>query len=145
MTCIAWDGKTLAADKLAGDQWTKFGITTKIHRVGGHLVGLAGIASLNREMLSWFAAGAKPEDFPARQKVEADCSSMLVVNPDGSHTIYQAGPFPMLYESRYAAIGSGKEAAAAVMELGFGAKKAVEIASRVCAGCGNGMDVLELT
>jgi 20S proteasome alpha/beta subunit len=81
---------------------------------------------------------------PSTQRDEDKCCTMLVIAPDGEVRLYQAGPYPMVQENRYCAIGSGKEAAAAVLELGFDAKKAVEIASRVCVGCGNGMDTLEL-
>jgi hypothetical protein len=51
MTCIAWDGKTLAADKQA----TSVGrgiTTTKIYRVGACLVALAGSGDVCRAMLA---------------------------------------------------------------------------------------------
>lgn len=144
MTVIAWDGKTLAADKQGGNEWTKYGTTTKIRRIRGHLVGCAGTSSLARAMLAWFEAGAVEADFPEAQSDTDKACTVLVITPDGRCTVYQSTPQPIEYENSYYAIGSGQDAAAAVMELGHDARTAVEIASRVCVGCGNGIDTLEL-
>jgi len=144
MTVIAWDGKTLAADKQSSDNWVKYGTTTKIRRIRGHLVGCAGDTALNKALMFWFDAGAAPADIPAQQLDPEKCSTMITITPDGRALVYQAGAHPIEFESRYYALGSGKDAAAAVMELGHDSIKAVEIASRICVGCGNGMDTLQL-
>lgn len=147
MTCIAWDGTVLAADREAGDSWIKCNAVTKISRVRGHLVGCAGPAAAAAEMVAWFAAGADPATFhESLRKLEN--LSMLAVSADGTVKVYQNTPYPIVYtagpasSSRYT-IGSGKEAAMAVMLAGNGARRAVEITSMVCAGCGNGVDTLE--
>lgn len=144
MTIIAWDGKTLAADKQSGDEWTKYGRTTKIRRIRDCLVGAAGNAAMNREMFAWFEAGAIAAELPDEQREIARCSSLLVITPEGLIRVYQNGGFPLDVENPYYAIGSGKEAASAVLELGFDAVRAVEIASIVCTGCGGGVDILTL-
>lgn len=148
MTVIAWDGTTLAADREAGDNWIRCNSVTKIARVGECLVGCAGPAASARELLVWFAAGADPASFhESLRKLEN--LSMLVIARDGAISVYQHTPYPILYRSgnpvtgdRFA-IGAGKEAAMAVMLAGNGARRAVEIASLVCNGCGNGIDTLE--
>lgn len=143
MTVIVWDGKTLAADRQSGDEWTKFARTTKIRRLRGHLVGSAGNSAVSREMLAWFDAGAVAADLPDSQKSDDHCT-MLVITPTAEIHVYQRGPRPIVIESRYYGIGSGKEAACAVLELGHDAIRAVEIASIVCNGCGGGIDALTL-
>jgi hypothetical protein len=148
MTVIVWDGTTLAADREAGDNWIKCNSVTKIARIAGHLVGCAGPASAAREMQAWFAGGADPATFHESLR-KLDSLTMLAIAPDGTITVYQNTPYPVIYVpgqigNRYA-IGSGKEAAMAVMLAGHDARRAVEITSLVCAGCGNGVDTLELT
>lgn len=143
MTVIAWDGHTLAADRQSGDQWTKFGRMTKIRLLRGHLVGAAGNSAQCRTMMKWFADGARAADFPASQRTEAS-ATMLVITPRGVVHLYESTPDPIEFGGSYYAIGCGKEAAAAVLELGLGSLEAVRIASIVCAGCGGGIDTLQL-
>jgi ATP-dependent protease HslVU (ClpYQ) peptidase subunit len=145
MTVIAWDGKTLAADKMAGDAWIKRGTLTKIRRWAGAMVGCAGDAALCREMLAWLESGSNPTAFPESCRDRENAPTMLVIGINGQIVTYQHSPYPIEWDKgQPVAIGSGKEAALAVMELGYDARKAVEIASRICVGCGNGIDTLEL-
>lgn len=144
MTVIAFDGKTLAADRMSGSQYIKSPASIKAHRIRGCLVGLAGEAAMNAEWRAWFAAGAKPEDFPSTFRDSDKCSTALVITESGEINVYQATPYPIVIVGPTHAIGSGAEAAMAVMALGHDARKAVEIASVVCAGCGNGIDTIEL-
>lgn len=143
MTCIAWDGKTLAADKR-----TSFGgasvTTTKIHRVNGSLVGCAGITAQIAEMIVWLRGGAEPKDFPAPQRDSKECVSMLVIRPDGQVVQYENTPYPIVIESRIWSIGSGRDFALAAMHLGKSAKDAVQLACDLDMNCGNGIDTLEL-
>lgn len=142
MTVIAWDGKTLAADKMASDPWTHCNRTRKIHRLRGLLVAGTGDCALLREKMAWFEAGAKVEEFPAAARANEN-TDLLVIGPQGRIRLYQNSPYPVEFEQPIFALGSGKEAALAVMMLGHDARKAVEIASAVSNGCGNGVDVLE--
>lgn len=148
MTVIAWDGTTLAADREAGDSWIKCHSIIKIERSRGHLIGCAGPSTPAREIMAWFDAGALPLEFPASLR-PLDSLTMLVITPDGGVTVYQNTPYPIRYVphaitgNRYA-IGSGKEAAMAVMLTGANASRAVELVSLVCSGCGNGVDTLTL-
>ncbi|MGZ8317506.1 MAG: hypothetical protein ACXWVD_00255 [Telluria sp.] len=142
MTVIAWDGSTLAADRESGDSYVKCFASPKIARIRNHLVGCTGPAAQAREMLAWFAHGAKPADFPPTLRSEKSLS-MLAITPQGKILLYQDTPYPIDYIGDKYAIGSGREAAMAVMLAGHDARRAVEIASLVCTGCGNGTDTLE--
>lgn len=64
MTVIAWDGKTLAADKRVG-YGNMHRTTTKIRRVGDALVGCSGSGSL--------AVAAMHLGKSAREAVEIAC------------------------------------------------------------------------
>lgn len=144
MTVICWDGRTLAADREAGDTWIKCNSVIKIERLAGHLAGCAGPAAGAREMQAWFAAGADPASFHESLR-KIDNLTMLAIAPDGTIKVYQNTPYPIIYSGTQHAIGSGKEAAMAAMLAGCDARRAVEIASLVCAGCGNGIDTLTFT
>lgn len=65
MTCIAWAGHTLAADRRVTDGRGKTSSTTKIFRApGGLLMGGTGDASVVAELKAWYLAGAVPAEFP---------------------------------------------------------------------------------
>lgn len=144
MTVVAWDGKTLAADKR-----TSFGglhaTTTKVHRLSdGRLVSGTGATAQLQEMRHWLQAGADPETFPAAQRDGKECVSLLVVQRDGSLIQYENTPYPMALENRQWAIGSGRDFAVMAMHLGKTAAEAVQLTALFCHDCGNGVDALEL-
>lgn len=142
MTVIAWDGRTLAADKRccsAGMIRT----VTKIHRIGDVLVGGSGDLCFVLQMHQWIRDGRKPENFPSAQRDKDDWQPVLIVETDGTPSIYDRTPYPVRYEDHFCAIGSGREYAMAAMHLGKSAREAVEVAIALDAGCGNGIDVLE--
>jgi hypothetical protein len=92
----------------------------------------------------WFMAGASVADFPESQRDKDGHSSLLSITRDGAVRLYQRTPYPIELLNEQYAVGVGSEAAMAVMLCGFDARKAVEIASVVCQGCGNGIDTLAL-
>ena len=144
MTVIAWDGKTLAADKRA----TYFGLSrtvTKIFRVGDVLVALAGNGSHGLEMLDWIRNGCKKDEFPAAQRAadENQWATVSVFGADGIR-LYERTPFPAVIEDENYATGSGRDYAIAAMHCGKTAREAVEIACMFETSCGNGIDTLTL-
>ena len=143
MTIIAWDGKTLSADKR-----TSFGglhgTTTKLHKVGGRLVGGAGITAHIHEMLEWVENGCDAATLPVSQRDPKECVSLLVIEPDGKVRQYESSHCPLQIENKFWAIGSGRDFAMTAMYLCKTSREAVEIASALCDGCGNGIDSLEL-
>lgn len=140
MTCIAWDGHTLAADKRA----LRSGLpttVTKVARVGDMLIGFAGDLAGAMEMVAWIAAGAKPEALPANQRTDSFVD-VLCVMPDGKVLLYERGPIPYQAEQRFVATGSGRDFAMAAMHLGKTAAEAVEVACLFDMYSGNGIDTL---
>lgn len=142
MTIIAWDGKTLAADKRACHGTYKGGTTTKIHRFQDGLCGISGSLETGRHFIEWLQAGAIPDDFPTWDEEKE--ASFLVIYNDGRVAAYESTPIPLWMEERFHAIGSGREFALAAMYLGKTAKQAVEVACALDAYCGNGIDTLTL-
>lgn len=142
MTVIAWDGKTLAADRRV-EHGGVISVSTKIRRIGTLLVGVSGNFSAGLAMFDWIEKGRKPEDYPEVQKKYDDYSCGCLVIENGRIFKYESGPFPLEFEQTFFAIGSGREFATAAMYCGKTAREAVEIASLFDSGCGNGVDVLE--
>lgn len=143
MTTIAYDGRTLAADKRFSSGNGIF-VVTKLFRVNDCILGLAGTSALCLEMVEWFRAGAKPEALPEAQRDSEKSAGMLVIRPNGVVHKYECGPYPMVMEGRQHAMGSGGDFARAAMYLGKSAAEAVLVAANFDSGTGNGVDTLEL-
>lgn len=141
MTVVAWDGTTLAADKM-----TSFGglhgTSVKVHRVRDLLVSGCGITALIEEMVQWVKDGCDPLKFPPLQRDSREGVSLLVVRRDGVLHQYEQTPYPLVLYNKQWALGSGRDFAMAAMYLGKTAREAVEIASVLCHDCGNGVDEL---
>ena len=141
MTTIAYKGGIMAADKMASEGNTKHGVTTKIFKRNGYLVGFAGRSDVASLLLHWFERGAKEEEWP--DPYDDDCdTAMLVVTPKSKILIYERFPVPIRMENEFCAFGSGREFALAAMALGHGPEKAVEVACELDLYSGNGIDVL---
>ena len=144
MTCVAWDGKTLAADKL-GVYGNVKNTLTKIYRMpGGELVGVAGDICFCMSLIEWVKGGRVPADFPEHGRDKDDWQPLLVIELDGTTSLYERTPYPIRSEQRCLAYGSGKEYAMAAMHLGKTAREAIEVAIALDIGCGIGIDTLEL-
>ena len=149
MTVIAFDGKTLAADKRAlnngfASTVTKIGRTAPF---GGDVVAWAVSGNLARgiAMKDWWLAGAKTDQFPAEGKDDWACFSLFGVS--------SGVPFVRLYESRKDffdietvpwAKGSGRDFALMAMRLGKTAEEAVRLTCELTVECGNGVDVIQV-
>jgi ATP-dependent protease HslVU (ClpYQ) peptidase subunit len=142
MTCIAWDGKTLAADKQATS--VGYGYTvTKVHRVDGKgLVAFSGDGDGAMALLAWFRGGMNPAEYPAGQKDNDVCG--LFIDTSGRAMSYGKSAFPQTIEGKFYAMGCGRDYALAAMHLGKSAREAVEVACALDSFCGNGIDTLEL-
>lgn len=143
MTCIAWDGKTLAADRRAC-LGTMVNTITKIWRVNDVLVGGSGEACFIGGMVEWVRNGRKLDEFPAYQRDKDDWQPFIVIESDGTTSLYERTPHPVRYEQSCLAIGSGREFARAAMHLGLDARAAVQVAIDLDSGCGGGIDTLSL-
>lgn len=144
MSVVAWDGEKLAADKRAVGNGGAIRTVTKIERLnGGDLVGIAGDWDIGMMLVEWYRAGAEPQDFPKRAE-DGEAIMVVVSAVDGKVMNFCSGPYSMPIEDTFYAIGSGRDHAEAVMYLGYDAVKAVEVASALTNGCGEGVSVLYL-
>lgn len=141
MTVIAWDGKTLAADKCATSGGGIARTVTKIERHGGALLAITGNWDVGTEMREWWKAGAVPKDFPA--KAREDQATLIVITGQRIDT-YACGPYSMRIEQDRCAFGSGRDFAEAAMYCGKTAVEAVLIACQFQTDCGRGVDVLAM-
>lgn len=142
MTVIAWDGKTLAADKRA----QKFGLAytvTKIFCVGNRLVGIAGDAGRGMELVNWLREGGNVAKYPELKDPE-NSAHLLVVNSDRRVELYESSPHPYTIEDEKWAEGIGRDFALSAMHLGLDAKAAVSYTCQFVPSCGNGIDTLTL-
>ena len=144
MTCIAWDGKLLAADKLVISGYKRASFT-KIRRIGDALVGFAGNTILTNAMFSWIEIGENPDKFPEAQRDKDNFTAGMKITLDGQIYLYENAPIPWLNERKIWAIGSGAEIAIGAMAAGASAEDAVKIACEWCyltGGFSGGVDVL---
>jgi hypothetical protein len=140
MTVIAWDGKTLAADRQATDAGLRRSVKKIKRAKDGSLMAAAGHSGVCEALRNWYDAGANPSDYPDKDKT----SHLLVVRRDGSLLFYDGYPTPVRFETKQLAMGSGRDYAEAAMYLGCNAVRAVEVACAFDSGCGNGIDALTL-
>jgi len=148
VTVIAWDGRTVAADKRAlcgGLHYT----TTKLRRVqiGDHIpevLAWTGDQDAGELMAVWYAAGADVSKWPECQKDKDTWCRLLVFDRYGAR-MYERLPVAVKIEDAFSAWGSGRDFALAAMHLGKTASEGVAIACLFEIGCGNGIDVAVLT
>lgn len=139
---IAWDGKTLAADKMACS--AGYGYTvTKVHRLAdGSIVAFSGDGDSAMALLRWLDGDRQPADYPAAQKDNDTCA--FVVQPNGCCVSWGKTAHPQIIEDERYAMGHGRDFALAAMHCGKTAREAVEVACRFDVYCGCGIDTLEL-
>lgn len=139
MTVVAFDGHTLAADKRAERAGAGHAVVTKVHKINGCLVAIAGSYDVGMQLIHWFQNGCIEEQFPERQSEDNE-ASLMVITPERRITFYERTPVPLVFEQQKTAMGSGRDYALAAMHLGFDACRAVEVASAFDVYCGNGID-----
>lgn len=144
MTAIAWDGKTLAADKRAGSAAGFTSVTTKIFALNDALVAISGTLHVGMQMVAWYKAGANVDEFPEAQIEDETRCGFTVIDKNGKCYSYENSPYPIHNTGKFYADGCARECAMTVMYLGFDARRAVEIACELNSGCGNGIDTLTL-
>jgi len=142
MTVLAWDGKTLAADRLACAGHLKATVT-KILRFEKELLGICGNLATGKELKKWYLNGAETDNFPAAALEDGD-TELVVIKENGRVWVYAASSVPFEIEDEVCAFGAGGEAAWAAMLCGATSEQAVLVASQVNITCGNGMDILPL-
>jgi len=148
MTVIAWDGKTLSADKqtTAGSMKRKLRKITRLDN--GHLIGATGNSTDCKRYMEWYDSVCKKEvgEFVKFPTWQGDSHPhLMVVTPWKGVYMYTGTDEYLDYtENDVFAIGSGAEYALGAMRAGADSVKAIEIASEFDAYCGMGIDSIEL-
>lgn len=147
MTVIAFDGRTVAADKQATTAGLKLRVTKLMRAEDGAVLSFSGDAAHGMELAAWYNAGRDPNRFPLPREPGAgrDSGAFLHVFKHGQKPqTYEWGPVPLVWDEPQFAAGCGRTAALAAMRMGGDARRAVEIACELMDGCGGGVDVMEL-
>lgn len=111
---------------------------TKVQRIGGELVGIAGNVKEAQAWLKWYERGSRG----ARPKAES--FSALVLRKDGKLYEVTSDGLDMEVERGYHGIGSGGGYAVAAYMAGADARRAVEIACLVDTNSGGDIVVHHL-
>lgn len=144
MTVIAWDGKTLAADRRSVVNGTIRSVT-KIsrHPSRRELMAISGSLVDGLEVQNWYVSGGAPDSFPATCRQADNFARLIVISADGVRC-YEGAPIPIKFDDKRNAFGSGCDFAMAAMHMGCDAKQAVEVACALSSECGDGIDTLTL-
>ena len=138
MSVVVWDGKTLAADRMAVTGEVRF-LQSKMRVYPDLVVAWTGQSCRGEAMAHWARNGANVEDFPKFQEDDDNWCRLIVVDRNGCR-VYEATPFPMEVEAPFMAWGSGRDFAIGALSMGADAVRAVEVASEHCVTCGMGVD-----
>lgn len=133
MTTIAWDGMTMAADRVGIVDGQKV-LVNKIHELSdGSIAGIAGSLTRGLEIITWLEKTMNNEDieFPiqASQDEPENGAWVLVVDGSANITLYTNSPEGVTIHNEKVALGSGGKEARVAMHFGANAIKAVETAS----------------
>ena len=140
MSVIAWDGKTIAADRqmTSGDM----GVTCcKLVRLPSRaIVGWTGTAECGLVLLDWLNG---KREWPKFQEDKERWTRLVMVDDKGVW-FYEQEPVPIQVLDKFMAWGSGRDFAMGALAMGATAERAVEIANQFCVTCGMGVDVFEI-
>lgn len=144
MTIIAWDGRTLAGDRMSTVGGTPIrDAEPKVHRMrapNGRLAlfGFSGNSSFRSAYLHWLCGGEEPQ---IKQGETMNWAIVAIVEP---RWVYYrsdtANRWDLFGAMSYWAIGSGADYALGAMEHGATARQAVRIATLLDNQCGMGID-----
>lgn len=130
MTCVAWDGHTLAGDTQCTRSALRSRVDTKVWRIvhAGNvlLLGCSGVYTDALRVREWIEAGGAEDSKPALTPSEDSGPCILIQH--GKALVLEWSLFPIAIVEPFFAIGSGRDYAMAAMHCGRTAREAVEIA-----------------
>lgn len=141
MTVVAWDGKSMAADRRA-ERMNLFSERKKLFEANGVVYGYSGDLASCLEAEKFFVYGLAPEDL----RIDYHKGFSFLLYRRKAQTLHSAFNSLVLVEEpvdRFTAIGIGDEFAMGVMAAGFCAETAVSLCNKHIVGCGNGVDVIQ--
>lgn len=145
MSTVAWDGKSLAADKQLTGSYKQCG--WKITMMPDGVVA-AGVGDTWRvlALFQWYSNGADPEKWPFDYDDTPGSRQALILADKKMVVEFEVTCAPVSYpRGQKLAWGHGADFAMGAMAAGCGAKRAVEIASDLDTYTGKGVDVMEPT
>jgi ATP-dependent protease HslVU (ClpYQ) peptidase subunit len=142
MSVIAWDGKTIAADRSITFGEVKM-IGNKLWEIPGGAIAVCGGSYSGMLVKNWWISGARKEEWPDIQKDKEAWSILVVANSKKGVIYYEQEPVG-IEVGGIMAWGSGKEIAIGVMASGGSAVNAVEIACTYSPFCGFGCDFVNI-
>lgn len=143
MSVIAWDGKSIAADKQATCADMPRTTSKLIRLPNGEIAGITGDEAAGVLLIRWYTDGADPAKWPERQRT-SDWTRLIVLGADGLK-FYEQDPLPLRCHDEFMAFGSGRDFAMGAMAAGATAREAVEIACMLNIHCGMGVDEMTLS
>ncbi len=150
MTTIAWDGKTIAADRLSLDNWGLKGEVGKIHESDDKRFLMIASGELGHPLRWWMEAkkksiaGVIEEGFPYDKDMSISLALIQRTYEGGSRLYEMSHGVFVEFNRRFFAIGSGRDFAYAAMYLGKTAEEAVRVAMEFDNGTGLGVDVVTI-
>lgn len=144
MTVIAWDTKTLAADRRCHDGTDAIvGYRTKLVRIDADRIGgFSGTQPIGQMLIDWVRAGASIEAFPKEAKEKEDRTTLMVIHRSGRIELYCNFPYPSVLDNGRAAAGCAAQEARVAMHCGKTAAEAIEVAALFDPWIGGGVDTL---
>lgn len=137
MTTIVCNRQGMAADKrISGGP---IFASTKIFRVNGSLIGIAGNIEQALRFVEWRRTPEQKPQFAEQSGFEA-----LELTPDGMLIYWGAEMVGVEIEDAYYAIGSGSWLALGAMGMGATPKEAIKVAARWDVATGTEIQVMTL-
>ena len=141
MTCIAWDGTTLAADRAAWSGGQKYRVR-KVHKVVApdgrvYLVAFAGDGHFAQALLQWMRGGSHPGSYPNTDSV------VIAVVIDQDKRIWLMESAGLRYGrvlEKIHACGGGQDYIIGALEAGATSVQAIRIAIKRSDMGGLGVD-----
>lgn len=140
MTVVAWDGKTLAVDRIGNCEGWSYR-TRKLWLFPKRKAACAFAGNLGRmaEIAKWVGEGCRRSAFPEFQRdPELGVEGLVVLDGLPFVLTYSYELVPSL--GLFHAVGYGRDFALAAMALGHTAVEAVSLAGHLCTSCGKGVD-----
>lgn len=134
MTCIATDGKTMAADgrSAEGDTIVNDEAVKMVRRSDGAIIGCAGETPICELVRQWFRSGGDPKNIPdvkAADPEDPSGFSALILWPSGE-VQYLDWNFTPTPRALPAAIGSGADIAIGAMKAGKSPRQAIALVAQ---------------
>ena len=137
MSVIAFDGKTVSADKQSTSSGLRTTVNKLIQLVSGEVVGFTGTIDKGLSLVDWYVSGGDKSKFPEFQKTD-DWVRLVVFNRH-ERFYYESTPERITILDEKIAFGCGRDFALGAMEMGADSRRAVEVACKHSVDCGMGI------